>query len=47
VLLQNGSERAGVNQALRDVQALDPNHAESRRSLETRLKDAGNHKNGA
>jgi predicted Zn-dependent protease len=46
VLLQDGSERAAVIQALRNVLALDPNHAEPRRSLETLLKDEGGPKNG-
>src|SRR5258708_37836283 len=43
VLLQDGSDQAAVVRALRDVLAMEPNHAEARESLEVLLKDEGNH----
>ena len=47
VLMQDGSDRATVERALRDVLTVDPNHAEARRNLEMLLNGNGEHKNGA
>jgi tetratricopeptide (TPR) repeat protein len=39
VLLQHGRDRAGAEQALRAVLAIDPNHAESRKNLDLLLRE--------
>ena len=41
VLLQEGGDPAGMERALRDVLALDPNHAQTRKNLAVLLKKQG------
>ena len=41
VLLQEGRDTAATEQALRDVLALDPNHAATRKNLAVLLKKQG------